>query len=141
MNQIKDLIRKSNNPYIYAGHGCALYRHEFIRFIEKLQIPVMLSWRAIDLIPDDHPLNAGRPGLVAQPEANKKMQQADLLVILGARVDDSLTAYNRELFAPRAVKVVVDIDKAELDRLPADYIKVNRDVNDFMQTLLEVVDG
>ena len=140
MNQIKDLIRKSNNPYIYAGHGCALYRHEFIRFIEKLQIPVMLSWRAIDLIPDDHPLNAGRPGLVAQPEANKKMQQADLLVILGARVDDSLTAYNRELFAPRAVKVVVDIDKAELDRLPADYIKVNRDVNDFMQTLLEVVD-
>ena len=141
MNQIKDLIRKSKNPYIYAGHGCALYRQKFIRFIEKLQIPVMLSWRAIDLIPDDHPLNTGRPGLVAQPEANKKMQQADLLVIMGARVDDSLTAYNRELFAPRAVKVVVDIDQAELDRLPADYIKVNRDVNDFMQTLLEVVDG
>ena len=141
MNQIKDLLRKSKNPFIYAGHGCALYRQMFIQFIEKLQIPVMLSWRAIDLIPDDHPLNAGRPGLVAQPEANKKMQQADLLVIMGARVDDSLTAYNRELFAPRAVKVVVDIDKAELDRLPADYIKVNRDVHDFMQTLLEVVDG
>jgi len=141
MNQIKDLIRKSKNPYIYAGHGCALYRHEFIRFIEELQIPVMLSWRAIDLIPDDHPLNAGRPGLIAQPEANKKMQQADLLVIMGARVDDSLTAYNRELFAPRAVKVVVDIDKAELDCLPADYVKVNRDVHDFMHELLEVVDG
>lgn len=141
MNQIKDLIRKSKNPYIYAGHGCALYRHEFLRFIEELQIPVMLSWRAIDLIPDDHPLNAGRPGLVAQPEANIKMQQADLLVIMGARVDDSLTAYNRELFAPRAVKVVVDIDKAELDRLPADYIKVNRDVHDFMHEFLEVVDG
>jgi len=141
MKQIKDLIRKSKNPYIYAGHGCVLYRKKFIVFIEKLQIPVMLSWRAIDLIPDDHPLNAGRPGLVAQPEANKKMQQADLLVIMGARVDDSLTAYNRELFAPRAVKVVVDIDKAELDRLPPEYIKVNRDVDDFMQTLLEVVDG
>ena len=141
MNQIKDLIRKSKNPYIYAGHGCALYRHEFIRFIEELQIPVMLSWRAIDLIPDDHPLNAGRPGLIAQPEANKKMQQADLLIIMGARVDDSLTAYNRELFAPRAVKVVVDIDKAELDRLPTDYVKVNRDVHDFMHELIEVVDG
>ena len=141
MNHIKDLISKSKNPYIYAGHGCALYRQMFIRFIEKLQIPVMLSWRAIDLIPDDHPLNAGRPGLVAQPEANKKMQQADLLVIMGARVDDSLTAYNRELFAPRAVKVVVDIDKAELDRLPADYIKINNDVNKFMDELLKVVDG
>ena len=140
MNKIKDLIKKSKNPYIYAGHGCTLYRQKFIWFIENLQIPVMLSWRAIDLLADDHPLNAGRPGLVAQPEANKKMQQADLLLIMGARVDDSLTAYHRELFAPRAVKVVVDIDKAELDRLPADYIKVNRDVNDFMQTLLEVVD-
>ena len=141
MNKIKDLIKKSKNPYIYAGHGCALYRQKFIRFIEKLQIPVMVSWRAIDLLADDHPLNAGRPGLVAQPEANKKMQQADLLLILGARVDDSLTAYNRKLFAPRAVKVVVDIDKAELDRLPADYIKVNRDVHDFMHEFLEVVDG
>ncbi len=141
MNKIKDLISKSTNPYIYAGHGCALYRHKFIRFIEELQIPVMLSWRAIDLIPDDHPLNAGRPGLVAQPEANKKIQQADLLLILGARVDDSLTAYNREQFAPRATKVVVDIDKAELDRLPSDYIKVNRDVNIFMDELLKVVDG
>ncbi len=141
MNQIKDLIRKSKNPYIYAGHGCALYRQKFIGFIEKLQIPVMLSWRAIDLIPHDHPLNAGRPGLVAQPEANKKMQQADLLVIMGARVDDSLTAYNRELFAPRAVKVVVDIDQAELDRLPSDYIKVNNDINKFIDELLKVVDG
>ena len=140
MNKIKDLISKSTNPYIYAGHGCALYRQKFIWFIEKLQIPVMLSWRAIDLIPDDHPLNAGRPGLIAQPEANKKIQRADLLLILGARVDDSLTAYNRELFAPRAVKVVVDIDKAELDRLPADYIKVNNDVNEFMDELIKVVD-
>ena len=139
MKQIKDLISRSSKPCIYAGHGCILYRHKFIWFVEELQIPVMLSWRAIDLLPEDHPLNAGRPGFVAQPEANKLIQQTDLLLILGARVENSLTAFNIELFAPRATKVVVDIDKAELDRLPADYIKVNRDVENFMNELIKVV--
>jgi len=141
MKKIKTLIEKSKNPYIYAGHGCALHRAKFNRLIEKLQIPVMLSWRAIDLIPEDHPLNAGRPGLIAQPGANKKIQQADFLLILGARIDDSLTAFNIARFAPHASKVVVEIDKAELNRLPADYIKVNKDVNDFMDELLKMVDG
>ena len=79
MKKIKVLIDNSKNPYIYAGHGCALYRSKFKEFIEKMQIPVMLSWRAIDLITDEHPLNAGRPGLITQPEANKNIQQADLL--------------------------------------------------------------
>jgi acetolactate synthase-1/2/3 large subunit len=106
-----------------------------------MRIPVMLSWRAIDLITDDHPLNAGRPGLIAQPEANKNIQQSDLLIVLGGRVDDSLTAFNIHLFAPKAKKVIVDIDKAELDRLPTDYIKVNMDVNNFMDELLKVVNG
>ena len=140
MKKIKVLIDNSKNPYIYAGHGCALYRSKFKEFIEKMQILVMLSWRAIDLITDEHPLNAGRPGLIAQPEANKNIQQADLLLIMGGRVDDSLTAFNIAHFAPLATKVVVEIDKAELDRLPADYIKVNKDVNIFMDELLMVVD-
>jgi len=140
MKNIKNSIEKATNPYIYAGYGCTLYRLKFIKFIEKLQIPVMLSWRAIDLITEDHPLNAGRPGLIAQPEANKKIQKADFLLIMGGRVDDSLTAFNITQFAPLATKVVVEIDKAELDRLPADYIKVNKDVNAFMDELLKVVD-
>lgn len=140
MKKIKTLLDKSKKPYIYAGHGCALNRSKFIKFIEELQIPVMLSWRAIDLITEDHPLNAGRPGLIAQPEANKKIQQADFLLILGGRVDDSLTAFNISRFAPQATKVVVEIDKAELDRLPDDYIKVNKDVNSFMDELLKVAD-
>lgn len=142
MKAISNLISKSSNPYIYAGHGATLYRKKFDFFINELQIPVMLSWRAIDLIPDDHPLNAGRPGLIAQPEANKRIQEADLIIVMGARVEDSLTAFKIDQFAPRAVKVVVDIDNAELDRLPPEYYRVNMDIGEFMQELLdEINDG
>jgi len=137
MNEIINLINKSANPYIYAGHGCTLYREKFIFFAEFMQIPVMLSWRAIDLLSDNHPLNAGRPGLIAQPEANHKIQEADLILILGARVEDSLTAFKIDQFAPKAMKVVVDVDKAELDSLPPEYYRVQQDVGKFMQELLE----
>ena len=132
-NITENAISNSSNPYIYAGHGCTMYREQFECFIQKLNIPVMLSWRAIDLLPDNHPLYAGRLGLIAQPEANKRLWDADLVLILGARMDDSLTCYNREGFCPNAVKIVVDIDKAELDRLPEDWIKICQDVGEFMK--------
>ena len=140
MTEIVTLISKSSRPIIYAGHGATLYREQFDWFLEMTQIPVMLSWRAIDLLPDDHPLNAGRPGLIAQPEANKRIQKADLIIVLGARVEDGLTAFKIDQFAPDAVKVVVDIDKAELDRLPAEYYRVHQDVGEFMKELLEVME-
>jgi len=137
---ISEYISKSAHPVIYAGHGCTLYRTDFETLINELQIPVMLSWRAIDLLPDDHPLFAGRPGLIAQPEANKYIMQADLVIILGARIDDSLTCYNVKGFAPHAIKIIVDIDKAELDRLPDDWIKINKDVGEFMREVYEAID-
>jgi len=140
MKTIANLISKSQHPIIYAGHGCTLNRQVFDWFINEINIPVMLSWRAIDLLPDDHPLFTGRPGLIAQPEANKRFMEADLVLILGARLDDSLTCYNLVEFAPRAVKIVVDIDSAELDRLPEDWVKVNMDVAEFMRELYEVME-
>lgn len=140
MKKIAESINKSQHPVIYAGHGCTLNRIVFEWFINEMNIPVMLSWRAIDLLPDDHPLFAGRPGLIAQPEANKRLMESDLILILGARMDDSLTCYNLMGFAPKAMKIVVDIDKAELDRLPDDWIKVNMDVAEFMRKLYEVME-
>ena len=135
-----DHLNKAVHPVIYAGHGCTLYRPIFDTLINELQIPVMLSWRGIDLLPDDHPLNAGRPGLIAQLEANKRIMNADLVLILGARMDDSLTCYNIDNFAPKAVKIIVDIDRAELARLPDDWLKINQDVGEFMKELYEVME-
>jgi acetolactate synthase-1/2/3 large subunit len=140
MKQIADLISKAQHPVIYAGHGCTLNRQVFDWFINEMNIPIMLSWRAIDLLPDDHPLFAGRPGLIAQPEANKRLMESDLVLILGARLDDSVTCYNLIGFVQKAVKIVVDCDKAELDRLPEDWVKANMDVAKFMRKLYEVME-
>lgn len=140
MKTIAIQINKSAYPIIYAGHGCTLNRTVFEWFINEMNIPAMLSWRAIDLLTDNHPLFAGRPGLIAQPEANKRLMESDLILILGARMDDSLTCYNLMGFAPKAMKIVVDIDKAELDRLPDDWIKVHMDVAEFMRKLYEVME-
>ena len=140
IKEVIELLNKATAPIIYAGHGCTLHRVQFERFIDELAIPVMLSWRGIDLLPDDHPLYAGRPGLFAQPEANKKIMQADVILILGARLDDMTTCFHPESFCPKAKKIVVDIDKAELDRLPDDYIKVNKEVGEFMKGLYEVME-
>lgn len=140
IEQIRDLLNKAIRPIIYAGHGCTLHRVRFERFADDLGIPVMLSWRAIDMLPDDHSLFAGRPGLIAQPEANKRLWDADLVLIMGARMDDSLTCYNLVGFCPKAFKIVVDVDKAELDRLPEDWIKVEMDCGQFMKELDEVLE-
>ena len=140
IQQIKDLIDKASRPVLYAGFGCTLYRVRFERFVDELLFPVMLSWRAIDLLPDDHPLFTGRPGLIAQPDANKRLWDADLVLIMGARMDDSLTCYNLDGFCPKAKKIIVDIDKAELDRLPDDWLKVEMDCGQFMKKLYEVLD-
>ena len=140
IEQIRDLLNKSSFPVLYAGHGCTLYRVRFERFVDDLAIPVMLSWRAIDLLPDDHPLFTGRPGLIAQPDANKRLWDADLVLIMGARMDDSLTCYNLDGFCPKVKKIIVDVDKAELDRLPENWIKVEMDCGQFMKKLYEVLD-
>lgn len=140
MKTIATQINKSAHPIIYAGHGCTLNRPVFEWFINEMNIPVMLSWRAIDLLPEDHPLFAGRPGLISQPEANKRLWNSDLILIMGARMDDTLTCYNLDSFCPLAKKIVIDIDRAELERLPEDWIKVEMDVVDFMRKLYEVME-
>ena len=129
IKQIRTLIDKSSRPLIYAGHGCAFYKKSLVWFLEEFQIPVMVSWRAIDLVPD-----APRPGIFNMV-ASETLNEADLLLVLGARIDDMLTRYDLANFAKDAVKIVVDIDQAELDRLPDDYIKVNMDVGKFLKEM------
>ena len=130
-------LDNANLPLIYAGYGCTLHRELFHAFIDKLNIPVMLSWRAIDLLIDGHPLDAGRPGMFAPPSLYDCLDDADLILVLGARIDDSITNFDINSFAPNAKKIVVDIDQAELDRLPDDYIKICQEVGEFMKEVID----
>ena len=63
------------------------------RIILSLHVPVCLTWPALDFLPFDHELNAGRFGNVAKRYSNIAIQKADLIVVLGSRLDPVLTAY------------------------------------------------
>lgn len=112
-------INQAERPVILAGNGIRLAGalDDFLRLIEKLQIPVLTTWKAIDFLPENHPLYAGRPGAIGQRGANFAQQNSDLLISLGARLDFGQTAFTHRLFAPHAIKAIVDIDPHEITKL------------------------
>lgn len=122
IKHITELLAQSARPLIMAGHGVRLSgaATEFKQWVESLGIPVVTTWNALDLLPDDHPLNAGRPGVVALRAANFVVQNCDLLISIGSRLDNIITAYNPRGFARAAQKVVVDVDHHEIDKLDMD---------------------
>src|SRR5438067_1433126 len=121
------LLEKSERPILLLGNGVRLGRgqREMRKVIGQLGIPVLLTWLGIDLLPDDHPLYAGRPGAVAPRGANFAVQNSDFLLSVGARLDRVLTGYSHENFARAARKAVVDIDPAELGKLYAMKVDVS----------------
>ena len=120
-SQIAQLIEKlsqSERPVILAGSGIRLGNaHDaFTKLVDKLKIPVTTAWNAHDNIWDSHPLYAGRPGTVGDRPGNFVLQKSDFMLILGCRMNIRQISYNYKNFAPDAYKVMVDIDKMELEK-------------------------
>lgn len=119
LSTIKNLITNAERPLILAGHGIRLSgaAEIFRNWVEKLGIPVVSTWNALDLLPYEHPLCVGRPGVVALRAPNFAVQNCDLLISIGSRLDNIITAYNPRGFARAAKKIVVDIDNDEIKKL------------------------
>lgn len=100
------------------GSGCG---RENAERLSRLWIPVLTTWQGIDLIPEDSPVFCGRPGVIGQRAANIINQKTERLYVFGARLDHSQINYSYDTFAPRAQKIVYDIDPAELAKFPADW--------------------
>jgi len=117
-NRIFEAVRKAKRPVIFAGNGVRLSgaHTDFIRLVEKLNVPVVTGWNAHDAIWNDHPLYCGRPGTVGDRGGNFTVQNADLLLILGSRLNIRQVSYNWRSFASRATKIWVDIDALELQK-------------------------
>lgn len=117
-----ELIAAAERPLILAGHGVRLAgaAKRFLALAENLNIPVATTWNALDLIPWAHPLCIGRPGVVALRAANFAVQNCDLLISIGSRLDNIITAYNPRGFARAARKIVVDVDPEEITKLDMD---------------------
>ena len=139
VSQAIDLLNQAERPVILVGNGVRLAQAqaEFLELCEWLQIPVLTTWKALDLLPDDHPLYVGRPGAVGQRGANFAQQNADFILTVGARLDLGQTGYNHANFARAARKVMVDIDAAEIAKMqtPID-VPVCADARAFLQEML-----
>jgi acetolactate synthase-1/2/3 large subunit len=136
--KLAELLKTSKRPLILAGHGVRLARGEkvFRELVDELGIPVVTTWNAMDLLPYEHPLNIGRPGVVALRAPNFAVQNCDLLISIGSRLDNIVTAFNQRGFARVAKKVVVDIDANEIDKLSMDIdLKVVSDAKTFLESL------
>lgn len=116
--EILALIAKAKRPVVMPGTGVRLSGQydAFLKMVDKLGIPVAPAWNAYDLVWDDHPLYAGRPGTVGDRPGNFAVQNADLLLVLGSRLNIRQVSYNWTSFAREAYKIWVDIDPLELQK-------------------------
>lgn len=144
-NQVKEvisLIKKSERPVFFAGHGIRLSdSHKlFLDVVERLGVPVVTSMSGTDVIDSDHKLFIGRPGTFGNRSGNFGVQNSDLVISLGARLHLWNIGYDYKNFAREAIKVVVDIDEAELNKktITPDY-PVLADVKDFLKLLNEQI--
>lgn len=143
INKTIELLKNSKQPLILAGNGIKLSRaeDEFFKLIDKFQIPVLTTWKSIDLMDENHPLYAGHPGIMGDRGANYILQSCDLLIILGSRLDPSITAFNHANFGKNAKKIMVDIDCNEINKMQMDIdVKSTCNVKDFIKLLNDFYD-
>jgi acetolactate synthase-1/2/3 large subunit len=108
-------IRLAKRPVIFAGSGVRLGKalNEFEQVIRALRLPVVTAWTH-DLIVSDDELFCGRPGTIGERAGNFTVQNSDVLLVLGSRLNIRQTSYNWSSFARFATKIQVDVDAAEL---------------------------
>ena len=137
------LLETSERPVLLVGNGVRLAGAEavFLRVVEALGIPVLTTWMGADLLADAHPLCFGKPGTVAPRGANFTIQNADLLISVGARLDAAVTGFDQSRFARGARKVVVDIDPHEIAKLGMVVeVPIVADAREFLERLLARVE-
>ena len=117
-SSLVELLSKSKNPVIVAGHGLRLSGSiaSLYRILVKYPIPVVTTFNGFDLFPFDHPCYSGRIGTIGTRGGNFTLQNADLVIMLGTRNNIRQVSYNWENFARDATTVAVDIDPSELKK-------------------------
>ncbi len=137
--KIVDSLMAARRPVLYVGNGVRSgdQIEAFRELVKILGIPVLLSWKAMDFLPEEAEEYIGRPGSIGQRAANFTQQKADWILVLGARLDLPSVAFSHEGFAPRAYKIYVDVDVAELEKFSHPlHVTICKDLNILLPALL-----
>jgi acetolactate synthase I/II/III large subunit len=135
--KIENLLKKSKKPVIILGGGIKYSKAELnlIRFLKVFNIPIVTTWSGVDLIDYNNQYYIGNVGVYGSRAANFTVQNSDLILCLGTRLDTRITGGVPKSFARKAKKIVVDIDKYELNKkrgLTID-LKIKLDIKLFFQ--------
>ena len=130
------LIKKSKRPVVLLGHGAILSnaQKEIIDFIETTNTPTALTLHALSAIPFNHPLCLGMMGMHGEIQANKAIEDADLLIALGMRFDDRVTG-KLSVYAKNAKVIHIEVDPSEIDKNVQTDIQINADLKDALQAI------
>lgn len=143
IEKVLEKIANAKRPVLHAGYGIRLSGgyEAFRRVADKLNIPVVTYWNAIDLIEDEHPLYVGRAGNMGDRPGNWAIQNADLVVAIGTRISIRQVGYNWKTWARAAEVIMVDIDQAELKK-PTLHVEmpVWADAKDFLEKMDKAID-
>ena len=140
ITEVLNRLSLAKTPLIVAGHGIRLsgMKNTFLDILKNLNIPVVTTFNGFDLLNEDTPQYIGRIGTIGQRAGNFALQNADLVLFLGTRNNIRQISYNWENFARNAYKIVVDIDKAELEKpLVKPDMAIHADLADFLPLLKE----
>ncbi|MEW5833236.1 MAG: thiamine pyrophosphate-binding protein [Campylobacterota bacterium] len=134
-----DALKNAQRPVIIAGNGIALADgvETFRKLAAVLNIPVISTFARYDIVKDDDPYCFGRSGSLGNRAGNFVVQNSDLMIAIGARLNIRVVSYNWEYFAREAKKIVVDIDPAELKKHTVEIdIPIESDAKIFCAELL-----
>jgi acetolactate synthase-1/2/3 large subunit len=137
-----DLLKQAKRPVLFVGNGARTAHQKGLvkRAADLLKIPVLLTWKSMDMLPEDYPYFAGRPGSVASRGSNFTQQNSDCIIVVGARLDMPQIAFSHKNFASAAKKVLVDIDPLEIAKFEMEIeVPVIADATDFLSALIKQV--
>jgi len=147
IKRVLELIAESKRPVVIFGGGIKSSKAQAkaVAFAEKLGFPVALTWAAMDILPYNHPLVVGGFGVSSVRWGNFAVQNSDLILTIGTRLDTHEAGDKLKTFAREAKKIVLDIDKGELDKYKGRGmnvdIMINADAGDFFDQINDKLDG
>jgi len=140
LDEVIEALKQAKRPVIIAGNGITLSgaKQIFGKLLSKLEIPVVGTFARYDIVKNDSKYFFGRYGTVGNRMANFTVQNSDLILAIGARLNVRAISYNWEYFGREAKKIIIDIDPNELNKHTLDPdIKIQADAKEFISSLYE----
>lgn len=111
-----DKLQNAKRPVILLGEGVRFGNayEDMLRLVDKLKIPVVTAWNANDQLWDDHLCFCGRPGTVGTRGGNFVVENSDVLLVLGCRLNIRQISYNYKDFAKNLIKLLLILMKMNL---------------------------